>query len=86
MGKPRVAENGGFYVVEAGGRLYLLPKQHVEQAGPAEFVSKRTGYRFLAESDGLKTLPPLRPPPRSRSGGDASGAQGGGRMPLYPIP
>ncbi len=67
MGKPRVAEKGGFYVVEAGGRVYLLPKQHVEQAGPAVFVSKRTGYRFQAAGDGLRTLPPPRP--RLRGGG-----------------
>ena len=42
----RILEKTGFYIVEAGGRTYRLPKAHVEKKGDTILVSRRTGYRF----------------------------------------
>ena len=42
----RILEKPGFYLVEAGGRVYRLPKAHVELAGGNVLVSRKTGYRF----------------------------------------
>ncbi len=42
----RIREAKQYYIVEAGGRTYRLPKQYVEKRSERELVSQRTGYRF----------------------------------------
>ncbi|MEB3861479.1 MAG: hypothetical protein GSR84_04575 [Desulfurococcales archaeon] len=59
MGGARIVEDGEYYVVYAGGRIYRLPKQYVEPISEDTLVSRKTGYRFKATSSGLHTLPPL---------------------------
>ncbi len=46
MSGGRIRGDKGCYIVEAGGRVYRLPKQYVEKRGDTVLVSNRTGYRF----------------------------------------
>ena len=73
----RILEKTGFYIVEAGGRTYRLPKAHVEKKGDTILVSRRTGYRFRSHPGR-----PANPTPATAEKIDTSTPDG---APLYYI-
>lgn len=52
MAGVRIREAKGFYIVEAGGRTYRLPKQYVEKTSDTALESRKTGYRFRGDQRG----------------------------------
>ena len=70
MAGVRIREDKGFYIVEAGGRVYRLPKQYVELVGDRELVSQKTGYRFRRHQRG----PAHHAPDQTKNSGEAVSA------------